>query len=95
MLGDRERQRRLERLARATEAAKKVLKKGDRLTITKCPGTKRWIIFGHWEGDEIISASGRREYAAINVSRVNGERVDFTRPSSRDRLPVASGWGVG
>ncbi len=66
-----------ERLMKATNAARKVLKKGDRITVTKCPGTKRWIIFDHWDRDEIISSTGGREYAATNISRLNGEPVDF------------------
>ena len=66
-----------ERLAKATKAAKKVLKKGDGITVTKCPGTKRWIIFDHWEGNEIISASGEGEYTATNITRLNGEPVNF------------------
>lgn len=79
MIDDEERQKRIDRLTKATKAAKKVLKKGDRITVTKCPGTKRWIIFDHWEGTEIISASGGREYAATSISRLNGEPVDFCK----------------
>jgi len=66
-----------ERHVKATSTAKKVLKKGDRITVTKCPGTKRWIIFDHWEGNEIISVSGEGEYAATSISRLNGEPVNF------------------
>lgn len=77
MLSDAERKVRRERLTKATTAAKQVLKKGDRITVTKCPGTKRWIIFDHWIGDEIISASGEGEYAATNISRLNGDPIDF------------------
>ena len=77
MYTDEERRAMRERLAKATAAAKKVLKKGDRITVTKCPGTKRWIIFDHWNGNEIISASGEREYAATCISRLNGEPVNF------------------
>lgn len=77
MLTEKEVQERRERFGRATEAAKRVLKKGDRITVTKCPGTKRWIIFDHWLGNEIISASGEGEYAATNISRLNDEAVDF------------------
>lgn len=77
MLTDKERAVRRERLKKATTAAKKVLKQGDRITVTKCPGTKRWIIFDCWNGDEIISKSGAGEYAATSISRLNGEPVDF------------------
>ena len=77
MYTDEERQTMRTRLAKATGGAKKVLKRGDRITVTKCPGTKRWIVFDHWRGDEIVSTSGRGEYAAINISRLNGRTVDF------------------
>lgn len=59
MLNDEERFVKQARLEKATNAAKKVLKRGDRITVTKCPGTKRWIIFDHWNGNEIISARER------------------------------------
>ncbi|WP_043798265.1 hypothetical protein [Azospira oryzae] len=77
MLTEKQRREMRERLAKATEAAKRVLKRGDRITVTKCPGTKRWIVFDHWMGDEIISASGQGEYAATNISRLNGAPIDF------------------
>lgn len=77
MLTEEERQARRNRLKKATETAKKILKKGDRITVTKCPGTKRWIIFDHFNGNEIISASGEGEYAATNISKLNGEPIDF------------------
>lgn len=73
-----EKEARKKRLIYATQRAKKVLKKGDRIRVTKCPGTKRTITFDHWECDnEIISKSGRGEYAACNIDRLNGEHVDF------------------
>lgn len=70
---------RMDRLARATHAAKKVLKSGDRIVVTGCPNTKRWVIFDHFEGDEIVTKSGTsgRSYAALNISKVNGQIVDF------------------
>lgn len=77
MLTENEKQVKRVRLAKATEAAKKVLTKGDRITVTKCPGTKRWIIFDHWSGIEIISASGEGEFFATNISKLNGTPVDF------------------
>lgn len=65
------------RFSRATENAKKVLKPGDRVRVTKCPGIKRWITFAGWEGDRIVSKSGINDYAALCVDMVNGQRVDF------------------
>lgn len=72
-----EKQLLIDRLNLATSAAKKVVKKGDRIRVTKCPGTKRTITFDHWNGNEIISKSGRGEYAAMNIDRLNGSRVNF------------------
>ena len=77
MLTEEERISLFDRLERATSAAKKVVKKGDRIRVTKCPGTKRTITFDHWNGNELISKSGYGEYAAINIDRLNGAPVDF------------------
>ena len=57
--------------------AKEMLKPGDRLRITKCPGTKRWIIFSHWDGHWIVSKLGIDDYHPVNVDFVNGLPVDF------------------
>jgi len=60
--------------------AQKVLKPGDRLRVTKCPGTKRWITFAEWrDGSELISKSGRGEYHPLCVDMLNGDLVDFTK----------------
>lgn len=66
----------------AVENAKKVLKQGDRLRVTKCPGTKRWITFDRWDGCWIVSKSGIDDYFPRNVDMVNGEPVDFTKPAN-------------
>lgn len=66
-------------LREATARAKKILRRGDKITVTKCPGTKRSIVFDHWSGLEIISKSGQREYFAINISKINGEEVDLNK----------------
>lgn len=78
MLTDKEKETRRKRLYAATEKAKKILKKGDRIRVTKCPGTKRTITFDHWEGSEIISKSGLGEYTATTIDQLNGETIDFT-----------------
>jgi hypothetical protein len=59
--------------------AKKVLKPGDRLRVTKCPGTKRWITFQDWDGHWIVSKSGINDFSPLSVDMLNGEAVDFTR----------------
>lgn len=61
----------------ATLQAKATLKPGDILTVTHCPGTKRWIRFVRWDRDWICSVT-RDDYSACSVSKVNGVAVDFT-----------------
>lgn len=63
----------------AEENAKKVLKPGDRLRVTKCPGTKRWITFDSWDGHWIVSKSGINDFSPMCVDMLNGEPVDFTK----------------
>ena len=62
----------------AEQNAKTVLKPGDRLRVTKCPGTKRWITFERWDGHWIVSKSGINDFSPLCVDMVNGEPVDFT-----------------
>lgn len=62
----------------AVANAKKTLKPGDRLRVTKCPGTKRWITFAAFDGNWIVSKSGINDYAPMCVDMVNGNPVDFT-----------------
>ncbi len=64
----------------AVRNAKATLKPGDRIRVTKCPGTKRTITFAHWDGDWIVSKSGIDDYAASCIDRVNGKPVDFKQP---------------
>lgn len=78
----KEEKRRLAHLAEAN--AKKVLKQGDRVRVTKCPGTKRWITFDHWDGHWIVSKSGIDDYSPLSVDRLNGTAVDFTNPDTLD-----------
>lgn len=74
--------RRLSQLAEAN--AKKALKHGDRVRVTKCPGTKRWITFSHWDGHWMVSKSGIDDYSPLHVDRVNDVAVDFTRSCSTE-----------
>ena len=61
----------------AEQNAKKVLKPGDRIRVTKCPGTKRWVTFAGWDGHWIVSKSGINDYSPGAVDMLNGEPVDF------------------
>lgn len=63
----------------AVANAKKILQPGDRVRVTKCPGTKRTITFAGWDGPWIVSKSGINDYAASCVDMVNGKIVDFGR----------------
>ena len=60
--------------------AKQVLKRGDRIRVTKCPGRKRTITFNHWDGPWIVSKSGINDYAATSIDMVNGKSMSFKRP---------------
>ena len=80
MLTEEQKKENRRRFKLAVEKAKKVLKQGDRLRVTKCPGTKRWITFDHWDGCWIVSKSGIDDYAALTIDRLNGEPVDFCTP---------------
>jgi len=66
-----------EKCLKAEVNAKKVLKKGDRIRVTKCPGTKRTITFERWDGCWIVSKSGIDDYHPVNIDLVNNDVVDF------------------
>ena len=55
---EEERERGRKKFISSAARAKKVLRIGDRIRVTKCPGTKRWIEFAGWDGNWIISKSG-------------------------------------
>jgi hypothetical protein len=80
MITDEERTERRARALRAVENARKVLKRGDRVRCTKCPGTKRTFIFEGWDGMWMVSKSGINDYAPSCVDMVNGVPVDFIGP---------------
>lgn len=79
MLSEEQRHWNREMSLLAEQNAKKVLKPGDRLRVTKCPGTKRWITFSGWDGHWIVSKSGINDYSPRCVDMLNGETVDFTK----------------
>lgn len=62
----------------AAQNARTVLNRGDRIRVTKCPGTKRWATFERWNGHWIVSRSGIDDYAPGCIDMVNGLPVDFT-----------------
>ncbi|MEN2430747.1 hypothetical protein [Comamonas sp. F1-6] len=66
----------------AIKNAKRVLKPGDRLRVTKCPGTKRWITFAGWDGIWIVSKSGINDFSPRCVDRLNDQVIDFTQEAA-------------
>ena len=62
--------------------AKEVLKKGDRIRVVKCPGTKRTITFDYWDGNWIVSKSGIDDYSPTTIDMLNGKPVSFLTPDS-------------
>lgn len=65
----------------AIENARKTLKPGDRIRVTKCPGTRRWVTFAGWDGLWIVSKSGIDDFSARCIDRLNDLPVDFTQPA--------------
>jgi hypothetical protein len=57
--------------------ALEVLKKGDKVRCTKCPGNKRNFIFSHFAFGFMISKSGIGEYHPINIDKINGIKINF------------------
>ena len=78
----------------AEKNAKEVLKPGDRLRVTKCPGTKRWITFAEWDGHWIVSKSGINDYSPLCVDMLNGEAVDFTKTPNVELTGAAPHYGA-
>lgn len=69
---------RREKLQESVNFAKSILKKGDQVGCTKCPGTKRIFIFDHFEFNAwMCSKSGIDEYHPINIYSINGKKIDF------------------
>ena len=66
-------------LRRATKAAKKLLKKGDKIGCTRCGGIKRVYVFSHWDGCWAVSASGIDDISAGNIYSLNGKQIDFKK----------------
>lgn len=68
------------RYERVTENAKRgiyALRVGDRVRVTKCPGTKRTFTFNYWDGGWMVSKSGIDDYCAVSIDRVNGMPRNF------------------
>lgn len=79
MLTEEQKARNREQSLIAEKNAKAVLRVGDRLRVTKCPGKKRWITFASWSGHWIVSKSGIDDFSPLCVDMLNGESIDFTK----------------
>lgn len=77
MLTAEQRQINEQKFLRAVENARAMLRAGDRIRFTKCPGTKRWATFVGWSGNWIVSKSGIDDIAALCIDRVNDQPVNF------------------
>jgi hypothetical protein len=77
MIPDIEERRRL--FVLAAQNAKLVLKPGDRIRVSKCPGKKRWVTFAGWDGSWIVSKSGINDFSPGAVDMLNGKPIDFTK----------------
>jgi len=65
----------------ALQHAKAVVKKGDKLRVSKCPGTKRTVTFECWDGPGscwMVSKSGIDDYHPVTIDRINGVPVDIS-----------------
>lgn len=58
-------------------SAKKVLRVGDRIRVTRCPGNKRTVTFACWDGNWIVTASGISDIGAGTIDMLNGEAIKF------------------
>jgi hypothetical protein len=52
---------------------KLILKKGDRVRCSKCPGTFRTFTFSHWDGCWMVSKSGIDDFHPCCVKKINGK----------------------
>lgn len=77
---DSEKSTRMAQLKRALARSMETLKPGDRFRASRCGGIRAWYRFSHWDGDELITASGIYDIHPINIDRLNGEPVSFDDP---------------
>jgi len=73
MITDEERNKGYEQIAKA----RKVLKKGDRIRVSRCGGIVATYTFDHWDDDRIVSKSGIDDLFAGSISKINGVEASF------------------
>lgn len=59
--------------------AKAFLKPGDKIRVlpSRCMAKKVIIVFSHWDGQWMVSITGRNEYHPDYIDQVNGEPKNF------------------
>ncbi|MEM1046446.1 MAG: hypothetical protein AAGL24_09855 [Pseudomonadota bacterium] len=80
---DAAKDRRTKRNAQATDAARVVLKPGDRIRATRCCQKPATYTFAGWDGNWIVTQSGIDDIPATQVTHVNGKEVDFAASGHR------------
>lgn len=65
------------RMFRMEDAARQMLKPGDRLRVTRCGGRTVTVTFQGWDGHWIRTAT-YDDVAPASIVKVNGRPVDFT-----------------
>ncbi|MBY2992461.1 hypothetical protein HF272_13585 [Rhizobium leguminosarum] len=82
MNSEEERALRQQHIKRGYARALGVLRDGDRITFTSCPGTKRWAYYSESEtvgfSGPSISSRTRDDISPLAISKVNGDTVDFS-----------------
>ena len=73
----RERELRKNIWLKSVSAAKKVLKPGDRIRVSRCGGIESTYTFECWCGNWIVSKSGIDDLSASSISKVNGINTTF------------------
>ena len=76
-LTDEERAASRARFLAAADAARAVLKPGDRIRASRGCGPKATYTFAGWDGPWIVSRSGINDIAASSIVAVNGRPVIF------------------
>ncbi len=60
----------------ATNRARRILRQGDRIGVTRCMGVKICVTFSHWEGDWICSRK-LSDIHATHIFKINGKPKSF------------------
>ncbi len=76
----------IEKFKTAVENAKKTLKKGDKIRVSRCGGIVATYTFEGWDGNWIVSKSGIDDLSASSIEKLNGAPIDFTTKISEPMM---------